>query len=134
MKILNPIQEEKRWNVTLEDDIVFARYNSRDTFTLDDAKGFVEDRWEFTRDKPKKIISVFPNLSSATKPARDYMASDEAVKGILAAAIVTNSVIGRLIVNFYLGTNLGKNPGYPIKLFSNEVQAIKWINELDLEI
>ena len=121
---------EKKWDVTLCDEIVFARYNSKDPFTLDQAKGMVKDRRRFTIDQPRKVISVFPNLSAATKEARDYMASDEAIQGILAVGIVTNSLLGKLIVNFYIGTNLGKDPGYPMKVFNNEEQAIKWIKSI----
>ncbi|MBA2611992.1 MAG: hypothetical protein H0U95_08480 [Bacteroidetes bacterium] len=77
-------------------------------------------------DKPCYLI-VFPGIgSSSSQEARKYAAKQKG-KNVIAEAIVINNLAIRLLANFYMKVN---RPEQKIKLFSNEVSALAWINTI----
>ena len=59
-----------------------------------------------------------------TQEARQYLASDEATKNILAMAILVGSPVSRIVGNFFLMIN---KPRVPANLFSSEKDALSWL-------
>lgn len=110
-----------------DDDILFFKYAPKLEMDIDIAKEIVNNRLEYTHNKPMYTIIDGSNLKTTTKEARDYMTSlDGGLKGILAGAFLANSVVTTVIINLYLTIN---KPPTPAKFFSNKQDALKWIAE-----
>jgi hypothetical protein len=63
-----------------------------------------------------------------TNEARAYYASEEAARGLTALAMVTTSVLGRIVANLLMG--LSSTP-IPMRLFSNEQAALMWLRGVE---
>ncbi|HET8963675.1 MAG TPA: hypothetical protein VFM99_07250 [Chitinophagales bacterium] len=111
-----------------QDDVLFFKYAPKLEMDIEIAKKIVENRLEYTNNKPMYTVIDGSNLKSTTKEARDYMTNpDGGLKGILAGAFLANSVVTTVIINLYLTIN---KPPTPAKFFSNKQDALKWINEI----
>lgn len=110
----------------LQDDLLIGSYKKNLKITLPIAKEIVKTRLEFTDHKPVLAIAYNLGVASMDKQARDYLASEEGVKGVIAGAIVLNSPVGSFIGNFYLF--VGK-PRIPSRIFSKKETAIKWLQQ-----
>ncbi len=64
-------------------------------------------------------------VNSITKEARDFLASDEGSKHVIASALVIESKVGKLLGNFFLQIS---KPKVPLKLFTNKNDALDWLN------
>ena len=113
------------------DDILVARYISGKAITEKVAKEMVRSRKEFMKNKACKAIIVFPRISSMDKGGRDYLSTKEAKEGITASAMVTTSILSRVIINFFLKMNNNENDDIPTAVFSSEEDALTWLKELN---
>jgi hypothetical protein len=116
----------------IKNNIVITRYLDTRAVTGPVAEEMVRRRKEFTNNEPCKVIIVFPKLSNMDKAGRDYMSSEDAKEGIIASAMVTNSILGRAIINFFLKLNNKDRQDFPSKVFNTEEEAIQWIEEIDV--
>jgi hypothetical protein len=64
-----------------------------------------------------------------TNEARAYYASEDAARGLTALAMVTTSVLGRIVANLLMG--LSSTP-IPMRLFSNEQAALAWLRGVEM--
>ena len=113
------------------DDILVARYISGKAITEKVAKEMVRSRKEFMKNKACKAIIVFPRISSMDKGGRDYLSTQEAKEGIMASAMVTTSILSRVIINFFMKMNNNENNNIPTAVFSSEEDAMTWLKELN---
>jgi hypothetical protein len=60
------------------------------------------------------------------KEARDYLSSDSANEGLIAGAIIMDSVFTSILGNFFLSVN---KPNIPARMFTDKDQAIKWLRK-----
>jgi hypothetical protein len=110
------------------DDILFFKYSPQLEITFEIAKELVANRLEYTNGKSMYTLIDGSNIKSTTKEARDYMANpDGGLKGILAGAFLSSSVVTTVIINLYLSIN---KPPTPARFFSNKENAVKWLKEL----
>jgi hypothetical protein len=93
---------------------------------LDTAFKITEKRLELQNGKNYPILSNIKLIKSSTKSARDFMASEDGCKGVIAAAIIIDSPIGRIIGNFFIKIS---KPLRPTKIFTNENEAKKWLTK-----
>ena len=126
------MEENRLIKFEYKDDILIARYDSNKSITKNIAIEMVKERKDYTQGKSVKIVMVFPHLTNMDKGGRDYLSSDDAKEGILATAMVTNSIIGRVIINFFLKLNNKNNQDFPNKVFNNEEDALEWIKKIPL--
>ena len=110
----------------LRDDLLIGTYKKGLKVTLEIAKEIVKTRLEFTDYKPKLTLALNQGVISMTKEARDYLASDEGIRGVLAGAIVLDSPVGSFLGNFYL---LVSKPKVPARIFTKNEEAIKWLSK-----
>lgn len=122
--------EDEDLQMTFVDDILVVRYLTKKPITLEIAKTLVERRKEITKYQECRVAIVMPNLSNITKEARDYLSSEDATELLEASAMVTGSILGRVIVNFFLKLNARRNNGVPNQVFNNEEDAIMWLKNL----
>jgi len=76
----------------------------------------------------KKTCMILETDSSAPPPKkedRDWIAQelDSVTK---AMGIISTSPLGRMLANLFFGF---KPPAYPVKFFSNQVEAKEWIKQ-----
>jgi len=74
----------------------------------------------------KPLICDFTNMKSQTKECRDYYSSAETAQRYTACAIISTSIIGRVLANFYLGLN---KPIIPTRFFTDEYTACIWADK-----
>jgi hypothetical protein len=72
----------------------------------------------------RPLLVHFQMAAPQTPECRAYYVSEEAARAVVAVAIVTSSVLGRVIGNLMLGMNDHK---IALKLFDTEPEAQKWL-------
>ncbi|MCB0430056.1 MAG: hypothetical protein H6585_06395 [Flavobacteriales bacterium] len=107
-------------------DILYARYVPDINITLERAKLCVEQRLEYTRDKQVPVLIDGRQLKSMDKAARDYLSSRDGSRGLLTAALLTDTPLTNFMANFFVKVNVIKAP-FPVRLFTKESEAIKWL-------
>ena len=81
-----------------------------------------------TNGKISPILLDFSNIKTITREAREYYTSEENSSSVLAVAIVTDSIVGRVIGNFFIGLNFNK-VGAPVKMFGDLDDAKTWLQQ-----
>jgi hypothetical protein len=67
-------------------------------------------------------------LIGIEKEARQYLGSDEGVRGLKAGAIVTKSVFSTYLANIFIRISIIKTR-VPMRLFTSEKEAVKWLKQ-----
>ena len=88
------------------------------------AREMVSLRHQFFKGRHFPSIVDVRSVKSVTKEARDIFASHDGTVMLKAAALVTSSVIGKMLATFFMTFN---KPNIPIKLFSAEDEAVEWL-------
>src|SRR5688572_28355774 len=94
---------------------------------VEDIKAMMEAKTQLCGDEPHTTIFIMGNYSSISNEARIFASSKEVYKGTIAKSIVANSLSTKLVGNFFIRFN---NPPAPTKLFENEKEAVKWLNQI----
>jgi hypothetical protein len=90
------------------------------------AKEIVKVRQEFANYMPVVALIYNQGVVKMDKKAREYFASSEGIKGIIAAAIVVGSPFTSFLANFFVSVNKTK---MPVRIFSNPKDALKWLEK-----
>lgn len=77
---------------------------------------------ELSGGLPRPCLFDVRLLASMDREARAFFA--EAVDAF-AVALLIESVLSRIIANFFLGLN--RNPKIPTRLFTDETEALEWL-------
>lgn len=112
----------------VENGILYGPYPDGVELGLDLVQQMVKKRLEFLEEKEYPAIVDTTGIKSVTKEARDYMASDEASQGIVAAALLSKSLFSTFVSNFFIKVSLIKAP-IPVKSFTNEKEALEWLDQ-----
>ena len=110
----------------LEDDLLIGYYKKDKKIDLAAAKQIVRDRLALSGEHPVLALAINLGVRNITKEARDYLASEEAVKSVIAGAIITGSPVGSFIGNWYLSMS---KPLVPLRIFTKKEAAIKWLQQ-----
>ncbi len=109
-------------------NVCYMTYKDELKITLDNAKRIVSDRKKFTEGKNYAGIIFMTGLTSINREARMYLSSDEAITGINACAVVSDSGFNNFLANFFLRISFNK-PKMPVKLFTSKAKALKWLEQ-----
>ena len=110
----------------LEDDLLIGYYKKDKKIDLEAAKQIVRDRIAFTGNHAVLALAVNLGVRNMTKEARDYLASKEGVKNVIAGAIIVGSPVGSFIGNWYLSLS---KPLIPSRTFTKKEAALKWLTQ-----
>lgn len=113
-------------NLVIKDGILIGTYKKGLDINLEVAKEIVRIRILFTEGKKMPAMIKSEGIISMTKPARQFLASDEAITGLSASAIIVNSGFSRFLGNFFVQVNKTK---LPVKIFSDVGRAEKWLHQ-----
>jgi hypothetical protein len=125
--VLESVTLEKATIDRLKGDLIKIRFRENIDVELEDIKKLQEPKTRLTGGRPYYQLVVSPRFASVSKEAREFSASPEANKGVLAKAVVTKSLGMRLVVNFFISIN---KPPVPHRAFTKEEDALAWIEEL----
>jgi hypothetical protein len=109
----------------IEDNIIFYIFKSR-KIDLFEARQSVEIKTKIAGTKSYPFFIDISQVNGVTKEAREYLAGGKSIDNISAAALLASSVLSKMIGTFFLTFN---NPGIPVKLFTDEQEALKWLGK-----
>ncbi len=112
-------------SLEIKDDILYVTYLPGSVITLDITKDIINKRLEYTDRVPYPLVIMGEGLRSLDKESRDY-SSKQGSEGVLAGALLVNSVYTEFFGNFFLRIT---QPQIPAKLFTNEQEALKWLEQ-----
>lgn len=115
----------KKISIELDKGILVGSYQC-EIVDLETAKSAVSYRLENYGNKDHPLLIYSNKIKHITKDAREYLASEEGCQKIKCCAIITNSIVTRVIANFFLQIN---KPLVPTRLFTDEVSARKWLSK-----
>ncbi|MDO9184636.1 MAG: hypothetical protein Q7W13_01395 [Bacteroidia bacterium] len=115
--------ENEHAKFVIEDGILIGSFKC-EFVDLDLANKITGYRLELQNGKNFPILSNIKAVKSSTKSARDFLASEEGCKGVVAAAVLIDSPISSMIGNFFIRVS---KPLRPTKIFTNETEAKKWL-------
>jgi len=111
-----------------DDGILRIEITNPREHTLADAKENAEAGRRAGGGVRRPLLSKVVTAGPMTNEARAYYASEEAAHGLTALAMVTSSVLGRIVANLLMG--LSTTP-IPMRLFSNEHAALLWLRGIE---
>lgn len=121
----NLLLENDEVRIELEGGILIGKLKSP-FVDLDVAQQAVVNRLEATDFIPYPMVIDIKSIKSITKPSRDFLASEKGSEGIIAAAFLIDSSLGRILGNFFIQIN---KPLRPTKIFTDEIAAKKWLTQ-----
>jgi hypothetical protein len=123
--------ENKYFFLEIRNNILFVEYKDNLIMTLPVAQEMVNKRLEFQRQNNYSLISMIAklNIKYLNKEAREYLAV-EGIKGLNAAAFITNSMVSRILLKIFFAV---EKPPIPVAVFENEKSAVAWIKKLAIE-
>lgn len=95
--------------------------------TLTEAKENVAVAQGLAKGRKFGVLIDMSGIESISRDARNYYGGPEASSYSLGQALITRSVVGKLIANFFIGLN--KTP-HPVRLFNDRDDAIAWLKQL----
>lgn len=107
----------------IKEGCVIGTFHS-DFIDLNIAQKITDYRLEVQKGKEYPLLSNIKTVKNTTKQARDFMASKVGCDGVIAAAILIDSPIGSMIINFFIRVS---KPLRPTKIFTDEAEAKKWL-------
>ncbi len=118
----------KKIKFSIVNGVLYGPYPEGIELDLPFVKQLVKDRLEFLEGKTVPGIIDTSGIKQATKEAKDYFAKEESAAGLSAVALISNSAFSRVVSNFFIKISLIKTP-IPIRLFSNEQEALEWLEQ-----
>ncbi|MEO9533211.1 MAG: hypothetical protein ABJG68_09755 [Crocinitomicaceae bacterium] len=114
-----------KFKATLRSDgILYYQYSSDTTLDLTDFENSVDAYIHFSKGKTLKVLAEFPEFSSITVEAREYLQKRELPA--IAEAIVFKGLSQKILFNFY---KLFRTQNYPIKGFQSKENALNWLSK-----
>lgn len=117
--------ENKKISIELVNGILVGTFLC-ETVELETVQSAVTYRLRNFGHKEFPLLIYSNKVKHMTKEARDYLASEEGCQKIKSCAIITNSIVTRVIANFFLHIN---KPLVPSKLFTDEKSAKQWLSK-----
>lgn len=110
--------------VWLSDDgiiITIGKAESQDTEAARENMAYTK---RVTAGKPRPLLVDITKVKSMSKGAREEYVKQQEETVITAVALLTNSSIGSMIANIFIGLN---KPYVPVKMFTDPLKAKDWL-------
>lgn len=109
-----------------EDGIARSVVKSNAEITLDDAIANSKAVNDLFKEKKFPLLVNSTKIKSMSREARRYLAITDRSTHITAFAVVADSFLSMIIVNFFFKFN---KTGVPARMFTNEENALKWLEK-----
>lgn len=110
------------------DGIIRIEVRNPREHTLNDAIENVEAVRRAGAGVRRPLLSRVVTPGPMTNAARAYYASEEAARAITSLAMITSSVLGRIVANLLIGLN---SSAIPMRLFGDEKSGLAWLRAHD---
>ena len=110
----------------IENGILHSQFKKSTDGSLENIKEMIDLRNQISDGKKQYWCYDFNGIKSYDKNARDY-AEKNGQELLYGCAAVLNSHITKFILNTFM---ILKKPAVPLKGFTNQNDAINWLNEL----
>lgn len=110
------------------DGILQFNYGAEAEYTMEDAPELEAAVDRITKGEVHKCLRVAGQFTSVDTEVMKYLSKGRGTLFTLADAFVIHSTAQRILANFYLNIN---KPVLPTKMFTNIVEAEKWLQSLD---
>jgi hypothetical protein len=124
---MNILKDDDFYTFWEDDGIVCFRYK-KNIITLDIAQHGVSIRSALSNYQRCKLFADLVNVKSITKETRDFYATHDAGKLVIACAVYTPSVLTKVLFSFFIGFN---KPAIPMRSFTSKEKAFNWLNEFE---
>ena len=111
-------------HLELINGIIYFRHKPGE-IDLQTAQTIVSDRLRFFDGQSYPMLVTGEGLTNITKEARHYLV-DKGTQGVVAAAMVTDSVFSTFLGNFFVRVY---PPPMPVRLFNKELPAAEWLQQ-----
>lgn len=128
MQVIEKIELKNTTISLLADNIFRIQMKENTVVDIDDVKEVQVYKRKLIGNKKHTVLLISPKHGSATREARDYSASAEVNENAVGKAIVLNSLVMRIIVNFFINYN---KPPVEHRAFENEKEALEWLRSLN---
>lgn len=112
------------------DGVLIIMNKPKDVHSGEDALENVKFTQSFCNDVPRLLLIDVTKIRSMTREAREMYKMEGSTGRILAVALVTSSLAGRILANFFLNFN---KPEAPTRLFNNYNAAHTWLLSIKKE-
>jgi hypothetical protein len=112
-----------------EDGIIRIRAHGRQREELDDAIANVSAVARVGEGVKRRLLVDLSEAGPQSNECREHYMSRESKTNVSAMAIVTGSLLGRIVGNLILGSN---QTSVPVRLFPSEASALAWLEDLEL--
>jgi hypothetical protein len=112
-------------SIELKDDILYFTYLPGAVITINIAKEMIKQRTEYTDGVAYPFLVMGEGLKAMDKESRDYSAKEGTV-GVLAAALLVNSVYTQFFGNMFLRIT---QTSISSKIFTDKEEALKWLEQ-----
>lgn len=110
--------------IWIDNGILFGKYKPELIITLEVAIAIVRDRMKISNGIIRPFLIDITEMTAVNKEGRKYLASKEACELVSAGAIYTNHPLMKIVGNAFI---LLDRPRIPIKLFTNQQAALRWL-------
>ncbi|WP_027420841.1 DUF7793 family protein [Crocinitomix catalasitica] len=117
--------EAEFYRFMMEDGVFHLTYIDG-PITLAIAKKIVLKRLELTNNESVPLLIDGVSLKSIDKEARNFLSSADGIKGVTAAALLSNSPFTKYMANFFLKIS-ANNSKIPARVFNNQKEAVEWL-------
>ena len=124
------ILEENDWFVFWEEENIVCGLYKTPVIDLEIAKMSVALRLKVSNYIPCKLFIDLKNVKTITKEARDYYGSEVAKNMAEALAVLTPSLVSKIIAAFFI--NFNKAP-MTFKLFNSKEKAFEWLKRVEID-
>ena len=110
-----------------DDNITRTSWDANTLVSVEDAWAHLEAGKKINETRGLKrspLLVDLSNIKSLSREVRLIFSGEATMKVCIAAALLIKSSMSRIIGNFFLGLNKSI---YPVKLFSSEEEALKWL-------
>lgn len=109
--------------------IIIAIGKDHAIHTLDHAKENHKVNIQLANGLRRPFLIDMTDVKSMTHEARAFYAGPEPPVALTAVAILTTSYIGKMVANAFMAS---RRPVLPTKLFTDQNEAIKWLQQYKL--
>lgn len=125
IKDVNLLLDNEYSKIELSNGIIIATWKAS-FIDLNIAKNAVSSRLSVTARQNYPVLIKMKSVKGSTKEARDFLSSEKGSDGVIAGAILVDSIVENMLATFFIYLN---KPGIPTKIFKDESKAIEWLEQ-----
>jgi hypothetical protein len=108
------------------DDIVQINFHDNCEVDKKDCEDIISAYDQLLQNKKYPLLHFLGSYTTFTKNTREFSVTERGTQYSAAEAYIYSSLAHKILANFYIKIN---KPPVPTKFFTNEKEAVAWLNE-----